>query len=201
MTQESVGSKVFQRSCLSRQGQSLTRCNERSVCGRIPDRELAGRRMVAACRCVCRSAQEARPLVQGLGELCSVAAGTVLRASCRMPYRPVALSISPWRGFHRSVSDHGRKIWATARAPDHLLHDGPDPIVTASNYGGPKRPQWDYNLKAHPECELGGDKFWRSRSPTPTTHASMGLRRRSTPVGMTIVRRQTPSAVISPSFG
>lgn len=39
------------------------------------------------------------------------------------------------------------------------FHDGPDPIVTASNYGGPKHPQWYYNLKAHPECELGGDPF------------------------------------------
>jgi deazaflavin-dependent oxidoreductase (nitroreductase family) len=39
------------------------------------------------------------------------------------------------------------------------FHDGPDPIMTASNYGGPKHPQWYYNLKAHPECELGGEKF------------------------------------------
>ena len=31
--------------------------------------------------------------------------------------------------------------------------------MTASNYGGPKHPQWYYNLKAHPECELGGEKF------------------------------------------
>jgi deazaflavin-dependent oxidoreductase (nitroreductase family) len=39
------------------------------------------------------------------------------------------------------------------------FHDGPDPIVTASNYGGPKHPQWYYNLKAHPECELGGEEL------------------------------------------
>jgi deazaflavin-dependent oxidoreductase (nitroreductase family) len=39
------------------------------------------------------------------------------------------------------------------------LHDGPDPIVTASNGGGPKHPQWSYNLNAHPECELGGESF------------------------------------------
>lgn len=31
--------------------------------------------------------------------------------------------------------------------------------MTASNYGGPKHPQWYYNLKAHPECELGDEKF------------------------------------------
>ena len=34
-----------------------------------------------------------------------------------------------------------------------------DPIVIASNYGGPKHPQWYYNLKAHPECELGDEEF------------------------------------------
>ena len=42
------------------------------------------------------------------------------------------------------------------------FHDGPDPIVTASNYGGPKHPQWYYNLIAHPECELGGERFLAS---------------------------------------
>ena len=31
--------------------------------------------------------------------------------------------------------------------------------MIASNYGGPKHPQWYYNLKVHPECELGGEKF------------------------------------------
>lgn len=39
------------------------------------------------------------------------------------------------------------------------FHDGNDAIVTASNYGGPKHPQWYYNLKAHPECELGDEEF------------------------------------------
>lgn len=39
------------------------------------------------------------------------------------------------------------------------FHDGPDPILIASNYGGPKHPQWSYNLKANPECILGGEPF------------------------------------------
>src|SRR5689334_22226297 len=30
------------------------------------------------------------------------------------------------------------------------FHDGPDPILIASNYGGSKHPQWYYNLRAHP---------------------------------------------------
>jgi deazaflavin-dependent oxidoreductase (nitroreductase family) len=50
----------------------------------------------------------------------------------------------------------------TGQPREHQItyfHDGPDPIVTASNYGGPKHPQWYYNLKAHPECELGDEKF------------------------------------------
>ncbi len=48
---------------------------------------------------------------------------------------------------------------------EHMVtyfHDGPDPIVTASNGGGPKHPQWSHNLKAHPECELGGERFLAS---------------------------------------
>jgi deazaflavin-dependent oxidoreductase (nitroreductase family) len=39
------------------------------------------------------------------------------------------------------------------------FHDGCDPIVIASNYGGARHPQWYYNLKAHPECEFGGERF------------------------------------------
>jgi deazaflavin-dependent oxidoreductase (nitroreductase family) len=39
------------------------------------------------------------------------------------------------------------------------FHDGSDAIVVASNYGGPKHPQWYYNLRASPECELGDEKF------------------------------------------
>ena len=39
------------------------------------------------------------------------------------------------------------------------FHDGPDVILLASNYGGPKHPQWYYNLKAHPECQYGDERF------------------------------------------
>jgi len=39
------------------------------------------------------------------------------------------------------------------------FHDGRDAIAIASNYGGPKHPQWYYNLKAHPECALGDETF------------------------------------------
>ncbi|MDT5090351.1 MAG: hypothetical protein QOG47_3058 [Mycobacterium sp.] len=39
------------------------------------------------------------------------------------------------------------------------FHDGPDVILLASNYGGDKHPQWYYNLKAHPDCQFGGQNF------------------------------------------
>lgn len=49
----------------------------------------------------------------------------------------------------------------------NYFHDGSDPIVTASNYGGAKHPQWYFNLKAHPECELGGEKFLATEVTDP----------------------------------
>ena len=39
------------------------------------------------------------------------------------------------------------------------FHDGRDPILIASNYGGAKHPQWYHNLKAHPECKFGDERF------------------------------------------
>jgi deazaflavin-dependent oxidoreductase (nitroreductase family) len=42
------------------------------------------------------------------------------------------------------------------------FHDGPDVILMASNYGQAKHPQWYHNLKAHPECDFGGQSFLAS---------------------------------------
>ena len=39
------------------------------------------------------------------------------------------------------------------------FHDGADPVLIASNFGGRSHPQWYYNLKAHPECRFGGGAF------------------------------------------
>jgi deazaflavin-dependent oxidoreductase (nitroreductase family) len=39
------------------------------------------------------------------------------------------------------------------------FHDGAAVVLIASNYGGPRHPQWYHNLKAHPECEFGGERF------------------------------------------
>jgi deazaflavin-dependent oxidoreductase (nitroreductase family) len=53
------------------------------------------------------------------------------------------------------------------------FHDGSDPILIASNYGGPKHPQWYYNLKAHPECEFGGDRFMATQVTDPDEYARL----------------------------
>jgi deazaflavin-dependent oxidoreductase (nitroreductase family) len=53
------------------------------------------------------------------------------------------------------------------------FHDGPDAIAVASNYGGAKHPQWYHNLIAHPECELGGEKFVATEVTDPDEHARL----------------------------
>ena len=53
------------------------------------------------------------------------------------------------------------------------FHDGPDVILLASNYGGTKHPQWYYNLKAHPECEFGGESFTAGEVTNPDEHARL----------------------------
>jgi deazaflavin-dependent oxidoreductase (nitroreductase family) len=53
----------------------------------------------------------------------------------------------------------GAKSGMPREAQITYFHDGRDVVAIASNYGGAKHPQWYYNLIAHPECELGGEKF------------------------------------------
>ncbi len=53
------------------------------------------------------------------------------------------------------------------------FHDGSDPILIASNYGGTKHPQWYYNLKAHPECEFGGETFVAAEVTEPDEHTRL----------------------------
>jgi deazaflavin-dependent oxidoreductase (nitroreductase family) len=62
------------------------------------------------------------------------------------------------------------------------FHDGQDAIAIASNHGGAKHPQWYHNLKAHPECELGDEKFVANEVTDPDDYARLygiaeGLRR------------------------
>ena len=53
------------------------------------------------------------------------------------------------------------------------FHDGADPILIASNYGGQKHPQWYYNLKANAECQFGGEDFVASEVTEPAEHARL----------------------------
>lgn len=53
------------------------------------------------------------------------------------------------------------------------FHDGLDPILIASNFGGQKHPGWYYNLKAHPECRFGGEDFVASEVTDPEEHAHL----------------------------
>jgi deazaflavin-dependent oxidoreductase (nitroreductase family) len=53
------------------------------------------------------------------------------------------------------------------------FHDGPDPIVIASNYGGNTNPQWARNLIAHPDCELGGHAFRATEVSDPDEYARL----------------------------
>ncbi|MGH2371408.1 MAG: nitroreductase/quinone reductase family protein [Mycobacterium sp.] len=53
------------------------------------------------------------------------------------------------------------------------FHDGRDPILMASNYGGPKHPQWYHNLKGHPECEFGGESFVATEVTDPDEYTRL----------------------------
>ncbi|WP_123025447.1 nitroreductase/quinone reductase family protein [Mycolicibacterium stellerae] len=53
------------------------------------------------------------------------------------------------------------------------FHDGPDPILIASNYGGTQHPQWYYNLKANPQCEFGDEPFIAEEVTESAEHARL----------------------------
>ena len=53
------------------------------------------------------------------------------------------------------------------------FHDGADPILIASNAGAAKHPQWYHNLKAHPECELGDERFTATEVTDPDEYTRL----------------------------
>ena len=101
--------------------------------------------------------------------------------------RHVLFRVDPW--LYRATG--GRYPWilgGAATAPliitgaksgqprKHQLtyfHDGPDPILIASNSGGPKHPQWYYNLKAHAECQFGDKRFVATEVTDPDDYARL----------------------------
>jgi deazaflavin-dependent oxidoreductase (nitroreductase family) len=81
------------------------------------------------------------------------------------------------RGFGSIVNaplvTTGAKSGQPRQAQVSYFHDGHDPIVIASNYGGPKHPQWSYNLKAHPECQFGGEHFVATEVTDPAEYTRL----------------------------
>ena len=45
--------------------------------------------------------------------------------------------------------------------------------MIASNYGGPKRPRWYFNLKAHAECQFGGEHFVATEVTDPAEYTRL----------------------------
>jgi deazaflavin-dependent oxidoreductase (nitroreductase family) len=53
------------------------------------------------------------------------------------------------------------------------FHDRTDPVLIASNMGEPRHPQWYFNLKAHPACELGDEPFVATEVTDPDEYARL----------------------------
>jgi deazaflavin-dependent oxidoreductase (nitroreductase family) len=98
--------------------------------------------------------------------------------------RHVSPRVDPWvsrlldgRGFGLVVNAPLITTGAKSGQPRQVFlsyfHDGGDPIVIASNYGGQKHPQWYHNLKAHPDCEFGGERFHATQVTDPGEHARL----------------------------
>ena len=53
----------------------------------------------------------------------------------------------------------GAKSGEPRTCPVVYFHDGRDAVLIASSFGREKDPAWSHNLRAHPQCRLGGDSF------------------------------------------
>ncbi len=53
------------------------------------------------------------------------------------------------------------------------FHDGPAPILIASNSAKPNHPGWYYNLKAHPECQLSDERFIATEVTDPNEYVRL----------------------------
>ena len=100
-----------------------------------------------------------------------------------------ALPLASTHGYTVQPAGAIPQSWARSRRPRSLttgaksgqpretqltyFHDGPDPILIASYGGGPKNPQWYYNLKAHPECQFGDEKFVATEVTDPDEYARL----------------------------
>jgi deazaflavin-dependent oxidoreductase (nitroreductase family) len=64
----------------------------------------------------------------------------------------------------------GAKSGAPRQNPIVYFHDGDDAILVASSFGRDKHPAWFHNLKAHPDCVLGGERFTAAEVEDPAEH-------------------------------
>jgi deazaflavin-dependent oxidoreductase (nitroreductase family) len=101
--------------------------------------------------------------------------------------RHVFFHIDPW--LHRAT--RGRYPWilggpATAPLTSTgarsgqprvrqlaYFHDGPDPILLASNSAKPNHPGWYHNLRANPECRLGDENFLATEVTDPQEYVRL----------------------------
>lgn len=99
--------------------------------------------------------------------------------------RRIARHIDPWfyrltgRSYTSLVGAVDQAPLTTIGAKSHepkvhqlaYFHDDGDPILIASNFGSRKNPKWYHNLKAHPECEFGDEKFVATEITEPDEYA------------------------------
>ena len=119
-------------------------------------------------------------MVSGHGALGAGRAIGIYFASDNRSHRSVVVPCDGRTRHHatgdRSVSatlDHRCQSGLPLEVQLTYFHDGSDPILLASNYGGTKHPHWYYNLKAHPECEFGGEKFVATEVTDPDEHTRL----------------------------
>jgi deazaflavin-dependent oxidoreductase (nitroreductase family) len=101
--------------------------------------------------------------------------------------RKFFFNVDPWL-YRKTGGRYPTIIGGTATAPlvstgaksgqrrEHQLtyfHDGPDPILVASNMGGAKHPQWYHNLKADPRCEFGDEAFIATEVTDPDEYSRL----------------------------
>lgn len=72
-----------------------------------------------------------------------------------------------------TLTTRGAKSGLPRQVQISYFHDGRDAIAIASNFGGPKHPQWYRNLTAHPECQLGCQSFVATEVTDPDEYARL----------------------------
>ena len=75
-----------------------------------------------------------------------------------------------------NVTVRGRRSGEPRTSALLYFSDGPDVVLIASSFGREKHPAWYHNLKAHPECRLGGQAFTASEVTDDAEYARVWAR-------------------------